>query len=67
MERFGLEPQVGTALLLVIGFGSMMLLTLFALLPVKMAAAMMGAKRTGFAFCAVALFCSYCIYALGFF
>jgi hypothetical protein len=65
MERFGVEPQVGAAVLMVIAAGSMMLIVLFTLLPVKMAAALLGAKRTSFAACAVALFFSLCIYAAG--
>lgn len=63
MERFGFESQVGVVVLLAIALVSMMLFTLFTLLPVKMAAAMLSARRTGFVFCAIALFLSFGIYA----
>ena len=65
MDRFGVEPQVGAAMLLVIAFGSMMLIILFTLLPVKMAATLLGARRKSFGACAVALFLSLCIFAAG--
>ncbi len=64
-DRPEFAPQVGSAILIALIFGALLLAFFITLLPVKMAAAMLRAKRTSFAACAVALFLTMVVQVIG--